>query len=57
LPLRRWRTSYKGGTHFFVPTELIEKYSGLVVLRETLKDDHLARALEEMGASPAGLQG
>jgi hypothetical protein len=41
--------SYNWGPNFIVPTDVIEKYSGSVQLRETLDKDILAKELEELG--------
>jgi hypothetical protein len=41
--------SYNWGPHFFVPTELIKKYRGRVVLRETYDEELLGRELEQLG--------
>lgn len=41
--------SFNWGPHFFVPTELIEKYHGRVALRETFYEELLNKELEQMG--------
>jgi hypothetical protein len=41
--------SYNWGPNFLVPTDLIKKYSGRVILRETLNRDILAEELEALG--------
>ncbi len=40
--------SYNWGPHFILPTGIIEKYSGSVLLRETLDKGLLAKELEEL---------
>ena len=41
--------SYNWGPHFIVPTDVIEKYSGRIKLRETLDKGLLAKDLAELG--------
>jgi hypothetical protein len=41
--------SYNWGPNFLVPTDLIKKYSGRVILRETLNRDILAEELDALG--------
>jgi hypothetical protein len=43
--------SHNWGPHFIVPTEIIEKYSGRVSLRETLDKGLLAKELGELDLS------
>jgi hypothetical protein len=49
--------SINWGPHFFVPTGIIKKYSGNVVLRETFDEELLHKELEELGlpGKPVGL--
>ena len=41
--------SYNWGPHYIVPSEVLKKYSGNVLLREELDQDLLCKELEEMG--------
>lgn len=41
--------SHNWGPHFIVPTDVIEKYSGRIKLRETLDKELLAKDLAELG--------
>ena len=41
--------SVNWGPHFFVPTELIKKYCGRVVLRETFDEELLRSELDRLG--------
>jgi len=43
--------SYNWGPHFIVPTGVLESYSGVVQLRESLDDDLLSKELEVLGLS------
>ena len=43
--------SYNWGPHYIVPSEVIEKYSGGVLLREEFDEDLLRKELEELGLS------
>lgn len=43
--------SYNWGPNFIVPTNIIEKYSGRIKLRETLDKGLLAKELAELGLS------
>ena len=45
---RRCIMSFNWGPHFFVPTELIKKYSGRVVLRETFDEELLQKELKNL---------
>ena len=40
---------YDWGPHYIVPSEVIKKYSGHVLLRETLDEDLLNKELEQLG--------
>ena len=40
--------SYNWGPHYIVPSEVIEKYSGAVQLRENLDENLLRKELEEL---------
>ncbi len=40
---------YNWGPHYIVPTEVLETYSGRVLLREDYNDDLLLKELEELG--------
>lgn len=41
--------SYNWGPHYIVPSEVIKKYSGSVLLREAFDEDLLGKELEELG--------
>jgi len=41
--------SLNWGPHYIVPTEIIEDYSGIVMLRETFDDDLLHKELKGLG--------
>ena len=45
--------SFDWGPHFIVPSESIKSFSGVVRLRESLKEDLLHKELEELGISGA----
>jgi hypothetical protein len=41
--------SYNWGPHYIVPSEVLKKYSGSVLLREELDEELLNKELEELG--------
>jgi hypothetical protein len=41
--------SYNWGPHYIVPSEVIKKYSGNVLLREEFDEDLVSKELEELG--------
>ncbi len=41
--------SYNWGPHYIVPSKVLEKYSGVVSLREELDEDLLRKELKELG--------
>lgn len=41
--------SYNWGPHYIVPSEVIKKYSGNVLLREEFDEDLASKELEELG--------
>jgi hypothetical protein len=41
--------SYNWGPHYIVPSEVIKRYSGNVLLREELDEELLQKELEELG--------
>jgi len=41
--------SYNWGPHYIVPSEVLKKYSGNVLLREEFDEDLLRKELEELG--------
>jgi hypothetical protein len=41
--------SYNWGPHYIVPSEVMKRYSGSVLLREELDDELLGKELAEMG--------
>ena len=43
--------SYNWGPHYIVPSEVLKKYSGNVLLREDFDEDLLRKELEELGLS------
>ena len=43
--------SYNWGPHYIVPSMVLKKYSGNVLLREEFDEDLLNRELEELGIS------
>ena len=43
--------SYNWGPHYIMPSEVLESYSGSVVLREDLAEDLLHKELEALGIS------
>jgi hypothetical protein len=43
--------SYNWGPHYIVPTEVFEKYSGVVMLREEFNEELLHKELKELGIS------
>jgi hypothetical protein len=43
--------SYNWGPHYLVPTEVLERYSGNVRLRENLDEELLRKAMDELGIS------
>jgi hypothetical protein len=45
--------SYNWGPHYIVPSEVIKKYSGSILLREEFDEDLLSKELEELGFTGA----
>ncbi len=43
--------SYNWGPHYIVPSEVLKKYSGNVLLREEFDEDMLDKELQELGIS------
>ena len=43
--------SYNWGPHYIVPSKVLKKYSGGVLLREEFDEDLLRKELEELGLS------
>jgi hypothetical protein len=43
--------SYDWGPHYIIPTEVIQNYSGFVLLREEFDDALLRKELEKLGIS------
>jgi hypothetical protein len=43
--------SYNWGPHYIVPSEVLQKYSGSVLLREELDEELLGKELGELGLS------
>ena len=41
--------SYNWGPHYIVPSEVLKKYSGNVLLREEFDEDLVSKELEELG--------
>ena len=48
--------SYNWGPHYIVPSEVLKKYSGNVVLREELDEELLGKELAELGLTGSVLR-